>query len=407
MPAEFDKIKSAIQQHGAGRARFPGVIKVQPGYEFINGKVTDQPVIEVLVKHKLPTENLPADAVIPKQIGGVRVDVRQASVDEQLELAHGQAPEAEPDETIADLAEATGVVDDRTPIEQEIGAAAESQLVEYEEPDFEMEPVSENIDVTLHASPDAGFPQLKEFLSTPASHLSAQRSLSSKPITFCKPSSTASATTARWISSCTARGENHTFAQKLKDALGNHLKFLCRAAARKHQCRHGRLVPNRVSHQGDHQGPQALCGSQRVNWKESKSTRKGSRRKTVQLPHRSTIASGTSSPIRPSSPSHYERLVTVRPQEGVRRAGGRRSGPEARSPVLQSRSSRRHGEADGALSLRCPSQTRELNITPLISPDNFIKEIPHEAQLKKATTRLHIQESTSTCTRPPTAAGGS
>jgi hypothetical protein len=174
--ATFELVKAAIAVHGEELASYPGVLKVQPGYAFEHGEMTGEPAVEVLVDRKTGLATLHARDVVPKRLGKVRVDVRQATIEEKLALFGRPAPEADADEalgTVVGLARGTGVVDPRSPIEQESAGAIEAERVDYEPPGFGMEAVDEDMEVICHASPDAGWSQLAGFLKGTAKHLSA------------------------------------------------------------------------------------------------------------------------------------------------------------------------------------------------------------------------------------------
>ncbi len=115
------------------------VVEVRLGYRFKRGWITDERVVVVEVRNKLGKSELRAMGVepIPAQFGGVGVDVRTASLQDQLENL-GISLE---------------------------GLEALPRPGAYREPpDFELERVNEQMHAVFHASPDCGFPRLKEFL---------------------------------------------------------------------------------------------------------------------------------------------------------------------------------------------------------------------------------------------------
>lgn len=57
--------------------RQPGVLSIRPGYRVKGDWITDQRAILVTVEHKVASP--PAGQMLPAEVGGVPVDVRQAS----------------------------------------------------------------------------------------------------------------------------------------------------------------------------------------------------------------------------------------------------------------------------------------------------------------------------------------
>ena len=158
----FDLVKVAILVHGEDLASFPHVLKVEPGFAFSKGRITKEPAVVVLVDRKTPLSALRSRDVVPVRLGKVRVDVRQATVEEQLALLPRRGLEAEPitpSVAMERMASGLGVVDLRTPMERELlPAAIEAERVDYQPPTtFSLQPVDANMTVICHASPDSGW----------------------------------------------------------------------------------------------------------------------------------------------------------------------------------------------------------------------------------------------------------
>ena len=66
----------------------PGVLSVRPGYKVKNDWLTNTPSIVVTVRHKVA--HPPEGEMLPAEVGGVPVDVRQASPAKALELEDPQ-----------------------------------------------------------------------------------------------------------------------------------------------------------------------------------------------------------------------------------------------------------------------------------------------------------------------------
>jgi PLD-like domain len=151
---------------GAHLAAFkkPGVLTVRPGYKVIAGQTTSQPAIVATVEHKgavAPAQQLPAT------IGSYPTDVRQASAAKALRVhdpaafARVQTPH-------------TGVVDHPFERDAQTGKplapvpqhTSGKTKIEYTGPSgVSLEPVKKPMTIVCHVSPDAGFAQLKAFLS--------------------------------------------------------------------------------------------------------------------------------------------------------------------------------------------------------------------------------------------------
>jgi phosphatidylserine/phosphatidylglycerophosphate/cardiolipin synthase-like enzyme len=159
-----------IEAH-AQELKKPGVLSVRPGYRVENGWLTQEPAIVVI------TARDAGEIPLPAEISGVRVDVRQATSVEELRYQQpdryakleAQRPELRADAfpELDPLVDATSVAT-APPVVVE---AAKPQIP-YTGPDgVSLTPVSGNIPLTCHASPDAGWPTLRAFLSKTQSNL--------------------------------------------------------------------------------------------------------------------------------------------------------------------------------------------------------------------------------------------
>ena len=177
MATSFELVKAAILVHGEDLASYPHVLKVETGFAFSRGRITAEPAVVLKVDRKLPLETLRARNILPSRLGRVRVDVQQATVEEQLELLgqRGSLPGAvEPRFAVERLAEGLAVIDSRTPVERESSSVLEAELVPYRPPQgFSLTPVEAEMTIVCHASPDSGWKQLSAFLAPPVEHLSA------------------------------------------------------------------------------------------------------------------------------------------------------------------------------------------------------------------------------------------
>src|SRR5262249_54861115 len=152
--------KHVIETRKHELLRLPGVEGVRPGFKYEDGWSTGRPAIIVSVRAIKDPDQLPASERIPAQVDGVEVEVVPMSLQEQLrELTGAQR----------------GGLAEQVPEFEELALPGEPwRVVEPEEvralaayvppPDAELEPVHEEMRLVLRASPDAGWPTLKDFL---------------------------------------------------------------------------------------------------------------------------------------------------------------------------------------------------------------------------------------------------
>lgn len=146
--ATADMYENALRAARAALADEPDIIEIRHGYRFKRGWITDERVIVVEVREKLPVTDL-RDAnkrVIPPQILGVGVDVRTAALSNQLE---------------------------HLGIDLSVLEAAPRPGQYREPPNLSLELIKERMNAIFHVSPDSGFPNLKAFLGRVQHHLTA------------------------------------------------------------------------------------------------------------------------------------------------------------------------------------------------------------------------------------------
>jgi hypothetical protein len=177
---EFRLARAAIEVHGEELAAYPGVISVRPGYRLRRGRITREPAVIVSVLRKKDVSQLDSRDLLPRRLGKVAVDIVPASPHEQLRAARkAEASLALPEAVgvVARLAAQRGVVDLRTPLEREEAEepafGPEALREEYPRPDRELEEVDEEMTLICHASPDAGWRLLREFLEGTQQNLTA------------------------------------------------------------------------------------------------------------------------------------------------------------------------------------------------------------------------------------------
>jgi hypothetical protein len=170
-------VTDAITAHRDQLQR-PGVLSVRPGWELKDGWLTGKRAAVATVRHKV--KKPPDGQMLPDQIGGLPVDVRQASPAKRQELTHPESY-AKQLRLAPDLGSVPHFEDevapDGSPVGQ--GASAHAALarvtktqLDYSPPaGGDLSPVSGSATIHLSASPDSGWQSLSTFLTAVASHL--------------------------------------------------------------------------------------------------------------------------------------------------------------------------------------------------------------------------------------------
>lgn len=145
LPAQLPPMaNNASLQRAVDRAKevfsaVSGVLYVRSGWQFADGWITDKRAIVVVVDEKKSTEALIADGSfkLPTRFENFPVDVRQASAEELYEL--GQ-------------------------IGSGLALTERTAKPTYQPPDLPLPRVKEKMNLTIHVSPEHGWPLLKEFI---------------------------------------------------------------------------------------------------------------------------------------------------------------------------------------------------------------------------------------------------
>lgn len=159
-------VESVIQHH-LDDFRLPGVLSVRPGYRFRDGWPVDRsPAIVVTVAEKTATP--PDGRRLPTDVDGVPVDVRQASARKRRALDPDDPwprAEAAPDSGAPPLLPGEVRPDGSTVAPPAAPAAAKPQLPYSAPAGVALAPISGQLTVEACASPDAGWPVLRNFLA--------------------------------------------------------------------------------------------------------------------------------------------------------------------------------------------------------------------------------------------------
>jgi phosphatidylserine/phosphatidylglycerophosphate/cardiolipin synthase-like enzyme len=174
---QLDAVMPVIDRH-KDELKQPGVISIRPGFKLENNWPTTQPAIVVVVSQQAGGVQFPAS------IENIPVEVRKASNIEELrfqnpdqynaiaqhrgEFRGGAFPEIDP-------SAGDEVIPAAEPADFEAGdlerGAPRKPKIAYEPADVPLTPVAGKFRILCHASPDAGWPTLRAFLSSVQSTL--------------------------------------------------------------------------------------------------------------------------------------------------------------------------------------------------------------------------------------------
>jgi hypothetical protein len=170
-PDPYPAIDRVIAGH-ARAFRKPGVLTVRPGYEVTGGLLTRQPAIVVTVRRK---RNVARADALPAEIDGYPVDVREASAQKRTRV---EDPKRFVAERHADrrITEHPYERDAQTgkplkPLPEPDRDSKKRKLTYTAPPGASLTPMTGEMTIVCHASPDAGFTQLRKFLSDVRSQL--------------------------------------------------------------------------------------------------------------------------------------------------------------------------------------------------------------------------------------------
>jgi hypothetical protein len=170
-------IDQVISQHLGDLAK-PGVLSVRPGYQMAGGWLTKKPAIVVTVDKK--SDDVPPSDRLPETLGGFAVDVREAGPMERLRaqnptLYAAVAAHAAPELALPQFALERDITGRRLAPLEEAAAAARAPAkpnLPYTPPaNAPLQAIVDTFTLTCHASPDAGWPQLKSFFAGVKSRL--------------------------------------------------------------------------------------------------------------------------------------------------------------------------------------------------------------------------------------------
>jgi phosphatidylserine/phosphatidylglycerophosphate/cardiolipin synthase-like enzyme len=168
--SKLDELMPLIENH-KDKLNQPGVIFIRPGYKMENNWPTKEPAIIAVVSRNAADVHLPAslDSIpVEKRLASDIEEFRFHNTDKynELVLHHGEFragafPEADPEvaEKSAPLALDAGFNEELL-----LGVSKKPQLP-YTPADVPLTPVKGKIPIICHASPDAGWPTLRDFLA--------------------------------------------------------------------------------------------------------------------------------------------------------------------------------------------------------------------------------------------------
>jgi hypothetical protein len=167
----IETVSKVLSRHRAALEKIPGVVRVRPGYDITPKGITDEGVIVVKVAVPGVSGEQTADlSRIPASIGDVPVRVAPATPEDARRSRRERGVEAGPESAGAESVAEAPVAELLLPGDPQPEPGGEAAVVEartpYEPPQgVTLDEVSEPMRVTLHASPDAGWPTLSGFIA--------------------------------------------------------------------------------------------------------------------------------------------------------------------------------------------------------------------------------------------------
>lgn len=186
-PGGMANLGTVIRDH-LDAFRVPGALSVRPGYLLVDAWITETPAIVVTIARDAAVAAL--RAALPREVGGVPVDVRVASAAKERMLTEpaafartaGPAPDRGAVPEFADEVDLTGEpgasghpgasgasgasrASGAVVPAVQFEAAAKPQLPYTPPPTAALTPITGSMRVTLSASPDSGWPTLGAFLA--------------------------------------------------------------------------------------------------------------------------------------------------------------------------------------------------------------------------------------------------
>lgn len=169
--AGFAKVIEVLKRHAHKLLNIPDVKIIgqpRPGYRRVNNQLTTQKAIVVTIDPRYRSKK---DS-IPKSLGGIPVDVRMATPVEQRQMSVSEARDLEAVDPTAKMASLTEglalpgwdlMKDEEEGVDEEGLEAVAARLPYEPPPDAELTKVKDKMRVTCHVSPDAGWATLSAF----------------------------------------------------------------------------------------------------------------------------------------------------------------------------------------------------------------------------------------------------
>ncbi len=223
--AAFARIDAILAEHGPILAGLPGVVEVWSGFKFRKGRLTNKPAIIVSVLKKRPVSKLKKAELLPTKLDGVPVDVVPASAAQlvRFALVHGKALTEKSAPMLAGMVMA----------EASVAAAlvAAAPRIPYVPSKPPLAAVNEKMKMVCHASPDAGWRLLSEFFGNTEKRMTATMyEFTAKHILKKLTASLASPRKLGFIMDG-GNPENETARAALKQPLKTRMKFVWAAVA--------------------------------------------------------------------------------------------------------------------------------------------------------------------------------
>ena len=176
----FQRVLTALSAERPTLLAMPGVLDARAGYKYVDGWSTHTPAVVVTYD---PSHPKPA---VPNAISGIPVDLRPGTPVERLLASSALTPEWVRDQLNVEPLAVPGweLREQDGPLSAALQAAAAktTTLLKYvAPPGASLDEITDTFDLVCHSSPDAGWPELHQFLS------SAKRSLTIAMYDFTAP----------------------------------------------------------------------------------------------------------------------------------------------------------------------------------------------------------------------------
>jgi hypothetical protein len=378
---------------------------VRPGYRWKSGKPTREPVVSVLVLEKVKPNELAAKARLPKRLDGVPVDVRPASLAEQIaawEASGARQPARDAGLALANMAEARGAVMTRPPHQTEgedmmlRADGASLAVVPYRPPATPLKAIEAEMTILLNSGPDSGWRHLKAFFGRTEKRLVATMyEFNARHIYEALRAALPSPRKLHLVMDWEADGDwdNDEIADLLRADLGNRFQFAWAAVQSDNVTTDSWISHSYHIKVAVRDGKELWLSS--GNWKSSSQPEKDPSELTTLAQKRALQSKGNRDWHVIVDNEALAKLFEIYVKHDLKQASAVQR--------TQTAAVRRRGRPDiwvplgelAALEVETPQFfpakqiTGRIKVQPLLTPDNFIDYV--QPLVESATTRLYLE----------------